>query len=216
MMPRRLVPVGVSGRRRSYAFPFLDDDVFSCDPTPVEPAEPLLLVAPKVTPAVCTAEGAITQPVIDLVKTEGVTFSIEGDVKAGKTVTVTAKVTGDRLLAAANGWITSGDRTSAQLTFTLADVICERPTEPEDTDEPENPGGNPTGPGEPGEPGDPADPSVPGEPQAPGTPADEPKTAEGGLAATGAQLSTWGFGVALALVVLGAVAIALPRKIHRS
>lgn len=84
------------------------------------PATPVL---PEVDEAVCTG-GALVDPVVTPVDTAGITYTIVGDVKSGKTITVEATLsTGYEWSNLPAEW-TKVDNTKATTEIKLADVSC--------------------------------------------------------------------------------------------
>ncbi|XBH21898.1 leucine-rich repeat domain-containing protein [Jonesiaceae bacterium BS-20] len=85
---------------------------------------------PEVTQAVCM-NGDIAYPQISLPTTEGITYSIEGNVAPGQTVTIKAVLSGDDhsiYVDPASDWVsTSSDHLSAELVILLDDAQCETP-----------------------------------------------------------------------------------------
>ena len=78
-----------------------------------------------VSPGSCSAD-----PALDLIETEGVTYTVEGDVRAGSTVTVTAEADEGYSLRHSywQRWEISPDRTSATLTITFPEFDCDGDT----------------------------------------------------------------------------------------
>ncbi len=207
-----------------HAFPFLDSDAFSCTPVPpvgepgdpIEPEPFIELVSPKVTHAVCLDEGKIVQPVIDFADLAGVKFSIDGEVKAGATVTVIATATGKALLAQAKGWKLSPDAKRATMQVVLEKVACEDPDIPE--------------PGEPAQPNEPDEPAVPNDPNEPAVPNDsagprgesfgafeaekpaQPTEKASGLAATGGAPAAGLVAGAITLLMAGFATVVTARR----
>ncbi|MBC9943180.1 hypothetical protein ICL81_01375 [Leucobacter sp. cx-328] len=93
-----------------------------CDVTPPVEVAP---VAPAVTDAVCEVPGDLTDPTITVAETEGVNYDVEGDIKAGSTLTVTATAEQGYMLAATDGWALSDDSKIATYTVELKDVPCD-------------------------------------------------------------------------------------------
>ncbi|WP_461638537.1 choice-of-anchor A family protein, partial [Leucobacter sp. BZR 635] len=110
-----------------HAFPFLDGEVFGCDPTP---PPTVALAAPLVEQAVCTADGAVSVPKVTLPKSSDLKYAIVGEVAAGKTVTVTATSLTGKLISPLAGWALAHDALSATFEITLADVACDQPVTP--------------------------------------------------------------------------------------
>ncbi|NAZ17920.1 hypothetical protein GT020_17950, partial [Glutamicibacter soli] len=88
-----------------------------CVVPPVEAAP----VAPEVVQATCNADGTVTDPTVEVAQTEGVTYEVEGDVKAGETVTVTATAKDGYKLAEVDGWTLNEDGTAT------IEVVLENP-----------------------------------------------------------------------------------------
>ncbi|MGO2139888.1 MAG: choice-of-anchor A family protein [Leucobacter sp.] len=109
-----------------HAFPFLDGDVFGCDPTP--PA--VELAQPKVTQAACLPDGKVSAPKVELPTSGTLNYTHSGKVAAGETVTVTATSLNGNKIAALAGWTLAGDALSATIKITLADVACDQPVAP--------------------------------------------------------------------------------------
>ncbi|GAA1327236.1 hypothetical protein GCM10020360_14060 [Nonlabens tegetincola] len=133
-----------------HALPFLDDEVFGCDPTPTDPTptdptptdptdEERTLVAPTVTQAVCNADGTVTAPQLTLPQGSGLRYTTAGTVAAGAQVTVTAASIDDTKIAALAGWTLASDRLSATFVVTFNTVDCGQPGNPEGPDESEEP-----------------------------------------------------------------------------
>lgn len=125
----------------------LEVDVDATPPRPVAPE------APTVTGASCDAEGGVIDPVVGLPTTPGINYTLEGDVTAGGTVTVTATPEDghDLDLTDAEGW-TEGPDGTATLQVALEAVDCTPDaTDPDDelpgdeTPPTDAPGTNPTG-----------------------------------------------------------------------
>ncbi|GAA2842097.1 choice-of-anchor A family protein [Leucobacter komagatae] len=110
-----------------HAFPFLDGDVFGCDPTPPPSVE---LAQPKVTQAVCLADGKVSAPKVELPTSSTLNYALSGKVAAGETVTVTATSLNGNKIAALVGWTLASDALSATIKITLDDVACDRPVAP--------------------------------------------------------------------------------------
>ena len=109
-----------------HAFPFLDGDVFGCDPTP--PA--VELAQPKVTQAACLPDGKVSAPKVELPTSGTLNYTHSGKVAAGETVTVTATSLNGNKIAALAGWTLAGNALSATIKITLADVACDQPVAP--------------------------------------------------------------------------------------
>ena len=98
-------------------------DEIACD-------QPVAPVAPEVAQAVCTEDGSAIAPTVTLAETAGISYEVEGDVKAGSTVTVTASANEGSFLTAAEGWTLSDDKRSATFEVALEDVVCDQPATP--------------------------------------------------------------------------------------
>ena len=109
-----------------HAFPFLDDEVFGCDPTPPT----VELVSPRVTQAACTTEGRMMDPKVVLPVSTKLDYSLEGKVAAGETVTVTATSLSETKIAPTPGWELAQNARSATQGIELEDVVCEEPFVP--------------------------------------------------------------------------------------
>ncbi len=109
-----------------HAFPFLDDEVFGCDPTPPT----VELVSPRVTQAACTTEGGMMDPEVVLPVSTKLDYSLEGKVAAGETVTVTATSLSETKIAPTPGWELAQNARSATQGIELEDVVCEEPFVP--------------------------------------------------------------------------------------
>ncbi|WP_454084962.1 Cys-Gln thioester bond-forming surface protein [Georgenia sp. Marseille-Q6866] len=89
------------------------------------PATEVAAVAPEVTQAVCTEEGDTTTPSITPATTEGIDYSYDEDeVRAGRTVQVTATAREGYSLTGAEGWTLSDDGTRATTTVELTEPDC--------------------------------------------------------------------------------------------
>lgn len=93
----------------------------------VDCVKPVAPVAPTVTQAICNEDGTITAPEVTPATTEGVEYKLDGEVKAGSTVTVTATAAEGFTLTAAEGWVLSDDAKSATFEVKLDNVECEQP-----------------------------------------------------------------------------------------
>ncbi|TQL44329.1 hypothetical protein FB468_2386 [Leucobacter komagatae] len=92
--------------------------------------QPVAPVAPTVTQAVCTEDGSATAPTVTVAETAGVTYRIDGDVKAGSTATITATTEEGSFLKPAEGWTVSEDKKTATFVVELKDVACDQPVTP--------------------------------------------------------------------------------------
>ncbi|MCM3661670.1 thioester domain-containing protein [Georgenia satyanarayanai] len=88
------------------------------------PDVPVAPVMPEVTQGICTGEGDTTTPSIIPATTEGVDYSVEGHVQAGRTVQVTATAQEGYTLTAAEGWTLNDDGTRAMTTVELTEPGC--------------------------------------------------------------------------------------------
>ncbi|WP_461635175.1 Ig-like domain-containing protein, partial [Glutamicibacter soli] len=79
--------------------------------------------APEVVQATCNADGTVTDPTVGVAETEGVAYTVDGEVKAGNTVTVTATAQDGFKLTAAGDWTLNEDGT-ASLTVVLDETDC--------------------------------------------------------------------------------------------
>ena len=95
---------------------------------PEEPAE-VAPVDPDVVQATCDDDGDVVDPVVTPVVTEGVTYVVQGEVKAGETVTVVATPEDGFKLVGAEGWTLNEDGTATR-TIVLDPVDCQTPEEP--------------------------------------------------------------------------------------
>ena len=142
-------------------------------------------VAPAVTPAECVPGGAPTAPVVTPAETPGIDYTLDGDVVAGGTVTVTATPQAGFEIGAGADWVPNDDGT-ATLTIALGTPECEKPQPPP---VPENPAGPPAPPG----------------PPAPGRPVDR-------LPQTGADPAGFAGAAGVALLLAGAATVAVARR----
>ncbi|WP_461635360.1 InlB B-repeat-containing protein, partial [Glutamicibacter soli] len=102
-------------------------------------------VAPVVEQATCNADGTVTDPTVEVAETEGVAYTVNGEVKAGNTVTVTATPKDGFTLTETKGWTLNEDGT-ATFTVTFEEAVqCAAPTAPvtPDVDEPSEPAPSP-------------------------------------------------------------------------
>lgn len=75
------------GGSEFHNFPFIGDPDITCEP-PVTPSVKVAPVTPTVTQALCEATtGKVTDPIIALAETAGITYKLVGEIAAGKTVT---------------------------------------------------------------------------------------------------------------------------------
>ncbi len=88
-------------------------------------------VDPAVTQAVRTDAGAVTPPSVTPATTEGITYTVDGEVEQGSTVTVMATPNAGRVLGPATGW-TMRDDGSATFVVHLDAVEDEVNVTPED------------------------------------------------------------------------------------
>ncbi len=115
-----------------------------CQTPPVEDKE-AAPVAPTVEQATCNADGTVTDPTVEVAETEGVAYTVNGEVKAGNTVTVTATPKDGFTLTETKGWTLNEDGT-ATFTVTFEEAgQCAAPTAPvtPDVDEPSEPAPSP-------------------------------------------------------------------------
>ncbi|MEB4616294.1 choice-of-anchor A family protein, partial [Leucobacter sp. M11] len=113
-----------------HAFPFVGERELSCVPDEPERETPASPVLPAVTQAVCAADGAVTAPVLTLAETAGISYTVAGEIAAGKTVTVTATAGKGHILSNAKGWSLSKDGSAASIEITFDAVDCEQPVTP--------------------------------------------------------------------------------------
>ncbi|MCQ9163358.1 hypothetical protein [Arthrobacter sp. STN4] len=90
------------------------------------PATAVTPQAPTVSQATCTDQGAATVPVVEVASTQGIFYTVVGNVAAGSTVTVVATPApqGTYALAAANGWMPNADGTASYTVVLDAAPSC--------------------------------------------------------------------------------------------
>ena len=88
-------------------------------------------VDPEVVQATCDADGNVVDPVVNATDTEGIAYTVEGDVKAGGTATVVATPADGYILGEADGWTLNEDGTASQ-EIQLKSTDCDEPATPEE------------------------------------------------------------------------------------
>ena len=97
-------------------------------------------VAPHVVQALCVPEsGEISEPTLALAQTDNISYSIEGTVAMGETVTVKATAAKDFYLGTSTGWVLSEDKLTATMNLTFDTIECEKPLTPVDPETPAEP-----------------------------------------------------------------------------
>lgn len=166
-------------------------------------------VVPKITESDCEDEDA-RSPSLAFASTEGIEYTVDGDISAGERVTVTAKAVDGYLLTDAGGWTMSEDQKTATMFVEFSSPEC--------SVDPEQPSEEPTG--EPSEyPTDPVvdDPANPviegptGKPIEPVTEEQSGETTEGELTYTGADVASL-IGLAVASAGAGGAALVHRRR----
>lgn len=101
------------------------------------PLVPATAQAPDVVQASCV-DGDVSGPQIDLPTTDGIDYTVEGDVEPGATVMVRATPADDQhsiVLDPDSDWIGNSDGLDATLEITLASVECDTPLPVDDGDD---------------------------------------------------------------------------------
>lgn len=103
------------------------------------PEEKVAPVAPAVAQAACTEDGTATAPTVTPADTTGITYSVDGDVRAGSIVTVTATANKGYTLTAAEGWTvaTDGRTATAEISLDAPRCTTKTPTTTPPTNKPD-------------------------------------------------------------------------------